>query len=452
MSDSDTIAAIATAPGEGGIAIIRVSGARAFEIADAVFACPHPPPSQRAGGTFVFGRVRETDGTPIDEAILLLMRAPRSYTREDTVEIQGHGGPVIARRVLQRVVSAGARVAEPGEFTRRAFLNGRIDLAQAEAVSDLIRARSDRAAAAAYEQLEGALSKRIHAMYDALLGVASNVEATLDFSDQEIPSDILVPVADDLRRVLADLRSVLATWNEGHLLREGATIVIAGKPNVGKSTLLNALLGHDRAIVSPLPGTTRDTIEETITLGGYPITLVDTAGLRDAHCEIEREGIRRTIQELSGADLCLYVTDARVGPDDEDRRIMDGISADKLILVRNKCDLSDIFATNYNKEIYASAISGKGVDLICSEIVRRLNEGASHSLHHATISTRHRVLIETTIRLSESALSELERKEGALDLAAAQLREAAEALGSITGRVFHEDLLNSIFGRFCIGK
>lgn len=455
MSDSDTIAAIATAPGEGGVAIVRVSGARAFDIADAVFICHHPPPSRRPGGTFIFGKVIDSDGAILDEALLLLMRAPRSYTREDTIEIQGHGSPVVARRILQRVVSAGARVAEPGEFTKRAFLNGRLDLAQAEAVADLIRARSDRAASAAVAQLEGSLSRQINALYDALIETAANVEATLDFSDQEIPEGVLNPVIGELDRIIANLHAVLSTWNEGHLLREGATVVIAGKPNVGKSTLLNALLGRNRAIVSSQPGTTRDTIEESVVLGGYPITLIDTAGLRETDCAIELEGISRATRELAGADLCLYVVGSPYGPDDEDFRVIETIPRDKLIIIFNKADILNyynIFANNYHSFIYTSAMTGLGLDDLRAAIIRKFDHDAPHPDHHATISTRHRSLIESAIQAVEAALIEMKKESGAIDLAAAQLREAIESLGAITGRIYHDDLLKSVFGRFCIGK
>lgn len=450
MSEFDTIAAIATAPGEGGVAIIRVSGPRCFDIADAVFACAAPPPSRRAGGTFVHGHVREADGALIDEALLLIMRAPHSYTREDTVELQGHGGPVVARRILQRVLAAGARAAEPGEFTKRAFLNGRLDLAQAEAVLDLIRARSDRAAAAALEQLEGALSRRVNAIYDRLLGVAANVEAVLDFSDQEIPANVLDPVADELRSVLAALRELLATWTEGHLLRDGATVVIAGKPNVGKSTLLNALLGRNRAIVSSQPGTTRDTIEETVVIGGYPLVLVDTAGLRDTACDIEQEGIRRTQRELERADLCLYVCFSGTGPDADDSALLSRLDPKKTIVVANKSDI----ATNHSSAyIYTSCITGEGLDHLRSEIVRRLDAGVPHSTQHAVISERHRALLDAARNLSQTALEQMDRSGTEhLDLVATQIREALEEIGTITGRTYHDQLLDAVFGRFCIGK
>ncbi|MBW7908251.1 MAG: tRNA uridine-5-carboxymethylaminomethyl(34) synthesis GTPase MnmE [Kiritimatiellae bacterium] len=450
-SDFDTIAAIATAPGEGGVAIIRISGPRCFEIADAVFSCPEPPPSQRAAGTFVYGRVIEADGVPLDDALLLIMRAPRSYTREDTVEIQGHGGPIVARRILQRVLDQGARSAEPGEFTKRAFLNGRLDLTQAEAVLDLIRARSDRAAAAALDQLEGALSRRINALYDRLLGVAGNLEATLDFSDQEIPPNVLDPTIDELDACLADINALLATWNEGHLLREGATVVIAGKPNVGKSTLLNALVGRDRAIVSDQPGTTRDTIEETLVLGGYPLILVDTAGIRETACGVEREGIRRTEQELAEADICLYLIEAEKGPDPEDRALLAKLDPRKTIVVANKSDKTVSICA---ADVCVSSLTGDGLGSLRAELVRRLDTGAPHSIQHASISTRHKSLLAAAREDAAAALVGLRDASSArpLDLIAAQLRDALEDLGLITGRVYHDALLDTIFSRFCIGK
>lgn len=451
MSDADTIAAIATAPGEGGVAIIRISGPRCFEIADEVFTCPTPLPSKRAGGTFAYGTVRDADGSAIDEALLLIMRAPHSYTREDTAEIQGHGGPVVARRVLQRVLSAGARAAEPGEFTKRAFLNGRLDLAQAEAVLDLIRARSDRAAVAALEQLEGALSSRINALYDKMLFVAGNIEATLDFSDQEIPENVLDPVVAELREALKDVDALLAGWTEGHLLREGATVVIAGKPNVGKSTLMNALLGRARAIVSPQPGTTRDTIEETLVVGGYPLVLIDTAGIRETDSDIEREGIRRAEQELSSADLCLYIVDASTGPDADDLATLSRLDPKKTIIVGNK---SDIGATHWDSIIYTSSTKLVGLDKLRAEVVSRLDSGVPRSTQHAVISERHRALLLEAKRRAMGALKQLEDSAALppLDLIAAQLREAVETIGLINGRVYHDSLLDAVFSRFCIGK
>ncbi len=276
---NDTIAAISTAAGEGGISVIRISGPDTYRIADDIFAGSGPPPSRREPFTFAYGHVTDVGGRMIDEVLMLFMRAPRSYTREDMVEIHGHGGGIQSRQLLRRVLEAGARSAEPGEFTRRAFLHGRIDLTQAEAVLDLIRARSDRAAGAAIDQLGGFITKRVTNIYDNAMSVAGDLEATMDFPEDELPEAVMADIRQRLDGVDRDMAELLSTWGEGRVLREGVLAVIAGKPNVGKSTLLNALLGSERAIVSDVPGTTRDHIEEVWILDGIPIRLVDTAGL-----------------------------------------------------------------------------------------------------------------------------------------------------------------------------
>ena len=450
----DTIAAIATAPGEGGVAIIRISGPAAMALADAVFACPPPRLSQRPGGTFAIGRVLEADGAVLDEALALVFRAPRSFTREDVVEIQGHGGPVVARRILKRVLDAGARVAEPGEFTRRAFLNGRLDLVQAEAVLDLIRARSDRAAAAAVEQLTGDLTRRIQAVYDRLVECAANLEATLDFSEDELPPTLLDGIAAQLVSARDGMADLLASWHEGHLLRDGVTVVIAGKPNVGKSTLLNALLGKDRAIVSDMPGTTRDTIEEGAVIGGFQLKLVDTAGLRDASCGVERSGIARSEQSIAAADLILYVTDVSQDVDQQDEIQLNRIRADRVILVRNKADLGGASRGHgrYQHEINTSALTGSGIHELKQLIVRVIEGSRVHAAQHAVISERHRQLLSVAQGRVEEALGIMSTSRAETDLAASALREAIEGLGLITGRVYHDEMLNSIFSRFCIGK
>lgn len=457
MTHGDTIAAIATAPGEGGVSIIRISGPASFCIADAVFAGAPPPPSQRAAFTIVPGRAVDADGTVLDEVLLLVFRAPHSYTREDVVEIQGHGGPVMARRLLRRVLDAGARMAEPGEFTKRAFLNGRLDLLQAEAVNDLIRARSDRAAAAAVEQLEGRLTARIHALYDQLLGLAANLEATLDFPDQELPATILDGLREQLAAAQAELSDLVSSWNEGHRLREGLAIVIAGRPNVGKSTLLNALLGRDRSIVSATPGTTRDIIEEAMVLGGYHVKLVDTAGLRVAPCEVEQEGVRRAEAHLARADLHLYVLDCSQRVDEEDERRINDLDPGRAVVVVSKADLDSEaareIASRYPSACCVSAKTGHGMRDLVRLMTLKVEEHSSRAVQHAAISERHRQLLVAAGGLLAGAIAEMDVAEAPhADLAANALREALEQVGLVTGRVYHEDLLNSIFSRFCIGK
>jgi tRNA modification GTPase len=451
----DTIAGIATAPGEAGIAIVRVSGPDALAIADRAFRCAGPPPSQRPAGTFVHGVVAE-GGRKIDEALLLIMRAPHSYTGEDTIEIQCHGGTHLVRRILSLAVALGARAAEPGEFTQRAFLNGRLDLAQAEAVLDLIRARSDRAATSALEQLDGSLSRTVNDLYDRLLGIASDLEAAMDFPEDELPAGIL----DNLRARIQSLQDVvdkmIETEFEGRVLREGARIVIAGRPNVGKSTLLNKLLGKDRSIVSHHPGTTRDTIEEMVVMNGFPVRLIDTAGLRETDCEVEKIGINRAINELQNVDACLYVVDVSTPPHQDDVVQLDRIPASRCLLVKNKADLGNAWISvpvRQHEVTVSLASDSAAADLIKLELGRIIAQtGASLPEHQASVSTRHAALLTTARAEILAARDILTLGDRDLDLASSRLREAVAAVGRITGRTHEADLLDSIFSKFCIGK
>jgi tRNA modification GTPase len=451
---SDTIAAIATPPGEGGIAIVRVSGPACFRIADAVFVGPAPLPSQRPGGTFVHGHVRDAAGV-VDEVLLLIMRAPHSYTGEDTVEFQGHGGSAVVRRVLESVRQAGARLAEPGEFAQRAFLNGRMDLTQAEAVLDLIRARSDRAARTALAQLEGGLSRQINALYDRLLQVAADLEASLDFPEDELPAAVLADVTARLEALEAGLRSLVATAVEGRLLREGARVVIAGRPNAGKSTLLNALLGTDRAIVSHHPGTTRDTIEEQVLLDGVPVTLIDTAGLRDTTCEVEQAGILRTMNVLQQADAYLYVVDGTLPCPPEEAQRLAGLPVDRCLVIRNKADLGAGWTSPCHDltVIPTALITGAGLAEVRKALRAVLiRETGRQESSQVFISQRHAHQIDQCSACVKKALDQIQVPSPTLDLAASALRDGLESLGRVTGRVYEQELLDSIFSRFCIGK
>lgn len=453
---NDTIAAIATAPGAGGISVIRISGPDALAVADRVFRCRAPLPSQRAAFTFAAGHVITEDGAVVDEALALFFRAPRSFTREDVVELQGHGGPAITRQVLRRVLEAGARPAEPGEFTRRAFLNGRLDLVQAEAVLDLIRARTDRAATAALDQLRGGLTHQLTRIYEALLETAANLEATLDFSDQELPDTILAGLAGRVAGLHGMIEGLLATWNEGHLLRDGATVVIAGKPNVGKSTLMNALLGRDRAIVSDQPGTTRDTLEEDLVLDGIAINLVDTAGLRDTTCRIEQEGIRRAEDRLREADVFIYLIDSTHPIDKEDEARLESLDPARCLVVANKQDLPGARTPPLPRgltAIPASLKMGTGLDILRSELVRILHAGRAGSVQHAAISERHRTLLQAALNAAQQAADHLNGSATPdPSLASQALRDSIAQIGLIIGREYREEMLDSIFSRFCIGK
>lgn len=453
----DTIAAIATGAGEAGIAIVRISGRRSLGIADSLFRGGGARPSEWLGGTFrrgvIHGGVESVSDE--DEVILLVYRAPHSYTREDVVEIQGHGGRMAARRILNAVLSAGARPAEPGEFTRRAFLNGRIDLLQAEAVADLIRARSDRGASAAVEQLEGRLSSVIGSIYDDIAAVAADLAATLDFDEEELPESARGGVCTRIGAVAGRLNEVVATWEEGHLLREGAKVVIAGLPNVGKSSLLNCLLGRDRAIVTSSPGTTRDTIEESMVLDGVVLRLVDTAGLRDADGEAEREGVTRAQESIQGADLTVYVIDGSRSLGVADEEALAALESDRVLVALNKADLgSEVAAADLGGRaaVSCSCLCGDGIDQVRSSLRDRFALDSSVP-PHAVISERHLQSVQNSLNALNEAREILKKRhEDEEVLAAAELRSAMEALGTVTGRTYTDELLDAVFSRFCVGK
>jgi len=337
----DTIAAIATPLGEGGLAVIRVSGADAFRVTDKVFV-PRGKSSQKTSEapthTLQYGHI-VANGRTVDEVLVAVMRAPRTFTREDTAEITCHGGVLTAKMVLDAVLASGARVAEPGEFTKRAFLNGRIDLAQAEAVADLIAARTELAVAAANEQLAGKLSQRINEVRDQMMLTLAHIEAHIDFPDEDIAPDTQEKLLARLHRAVEFMDELLRTANEGQVLRRGIRAAIVGQPNAGKSSLLNQLLGHDRAIVSAIPGTTRDTIEETANIRGIPVVFIDTAGLREGTDEIEIEGIRRSRTSLERAELILHVLDNSEAFTEADANYLREFANKKRIIVRNKMDL-----------------------------------------------------------------------------------------------------------------
>lgn len=452
MSLNDTIAAIATPLGEGGLAVLRISGPEARAIADKVFigkAHPSTAPSH----TLHFGKIVRA-GRTIDEVLLAVLRAPKTFTREDTVEISCHGGILPAKLVLDAILESGARLAEPGEFTRRAFLNGRIDLAQAEAVADLIHSRTELALAAANEQLAGQLSRRINRLRDDLLHILAHVEAHIDFPDEDIAPDTREQLLKRLEEGLAFIGQLLQTANEGQILRRGIRAAIIGRPNSGKSSLLNQLLGRDRAIVSPIPGTTRDTIEETANVRGLPVVFIDTAGLREARDEIEIEGIRRSRQSLAQAELILHVLDANQPFTAEDGNYFTEFAGKKRILVRNKadlpvrCELPSAIAP----VVDVSCVTGQGVEPLKDAIKAMVWSGEIDAeMLQVMINSRHQDALN---RSRTAALRTLEalRNNATLELVALDLRISVAAVGEIVGKTTTEDLLDSIFGQFCIGK
>lgn len=452
MPATDTIAAVATATGEGAIAIVRISGPAAVEIGGRLFRASGPLrdlPSHR----MILGRVMD-GSSAVDRALAVVMRAPRSFTGEDVVEIHTHGGRIVARSTLEAALRAGARPAEPGEFTRRAFLNGKIDLTQAEAVADLVRARTDRAARLACRQMEGALGRRIREAQDALLGMIAEVEAGIDFPEDDVPGEDRTRWDTIARRIDADLARISATAREGRFLRDGARVAIAGRPNVGKSSLLNALAGLERAIVSEHPGTTRDAVEIEVEIEGIPVRLMDTAGLRESADAVERLGVRAALGAIRSADLVLLVRDASSEEIDDGTAEMAGIEG-SLLPVLNKIDLRPArrrVANGATEALPVSAKTGEGLDRLASAIAKALYDREAGTEEDATIlvTARHQKAIETALAALQRGRIAL--TDTALDKTAADWRLAWDELGAITGEAATEQILDEIFGRFCIGK
>ena len=441
-----TIAAIATPPGRGGIGVVRVSGADLANFAERLIGrVPIPRRAERA----VF---RDATGREIDEGLALYFPAPRSYTGDDVLELHGHGGPVVMQMLLRRCLELGARVAEPGEFTRRAFLADKLDLAQAEAVADLIDAATESAARCAVRSLKGDFSDAIHALEAQLVELRMLVEATLDFPEEEIDPLDRANARERLARVAGGVDQALSQARQGSLLRTGLHVVLAGQPNVGKSSLLNRLAGEERAIVTPIPGTTRDTVREAIQIGGVPLNIVDTAGLRDTADEVERLGIERTWREIERADLLLLIVDARGGVTTEDEAIVAKLPARlRRVIVHNKIDLArrapQVMHAADGEHVFLCAITGEGVDLLRESLLALAGfEGREEDLFMA----RERHL--DALRRARERLTDAERAFGRPELFAEELRLAHHALQEITGEFTADDLLGEIFGRFCIGK
>lgn len=454
---TDTIAAIATPLGEGGLAVIRLSGPQALPIADRCFTPigdPRAKPSSASSHTIHFGHVTH-QGQVVDEALLAVMRAPRTFTREDVVELTCHGGMLPAKAVLETVLANGARLAEPGEFTRRAFLNGRIDLTQAEAVADLIHSRTELALRAANEQLAGKLSRRINELRDQMMATLAHIEAHIDFPDEDIAPDTREQLVARLEHGVASMDQLLRTANEGRILRRGIRAAIIGRPNAGKSSLLNQLLGHDRAIVSPIPGTTRDTIEETANIRGLPVVFIDTAGLREGGDTIEAEGMRRSRLSLEQSELILHVLDNSEPLTEADKKFLAEFGQRKRILVRNKADLPprlELAAELAIGGVEASCLTGQGIEALKDRVKQMAWSGEIGSeMLEVMINARHQDALQ---RAREGTVKTVEalRAEQTLELAAMDLRIAVNAIGEVVGKTTTEDLLDSIFSQFCIGK
>jgi tRNA modification GTPase len=452
----DTIAAISTPLGEGGIGIIRVSGSQAVVIAEQIFR------KNRNGGLsshrFYYGTIVEpATGEVLDEVMLVVMRAPRSYTREDVVEIHCHGGYLLVQKVLSLVIGQGARLAQPGEFTQRAFLNGRIDLLQAEAVIDLIRGKTDAALTLAQHQRQGLLSQRIVSVkQDVLYGLAL-VEAYIDFPEEDLGAAAGEEIGQFVGKALAQIEALLAGFDEGRVLREGVAVLIAGKPNVGKSSLLNTLLQEQRVIVTSVPGTTRDIIEEIVNINGLPVRMLDTAGIRASEDIVEQEGVRRTIEQIPLADLVLFLLDGSRPFDEEDRQIAETLASHRFLVVANKADLPPMLqlpASLASAPVLSiSTQTGAGIDALREMIFTTFLHGTtvdrrelvalSQARHRDALLKARGILLGFQINLAAQLSS---------DLLAVDLHDALRALGEVTGDTTPDEVLDLIFQRFCIGK
>ena len=449
-NDTDPIAALATAAGPAGISVVRISGNGALSIGDALLPSGTQPVSARPHGTFFHTRIlHPCTGETVDDAVVLVFRAPHSYTGEDTVEIQGHGGGLPSRRLLDAALAAGARLANPGEYTLRAFLNGKMDLTQAEAVADFISAKSEVAAQVARSQLDGALGGFLSNEYDELIAVGADVEHVLDFSEDELPPNFLTALQERLARVTATLQNKLSTWREGRVIAEGALVVISGKPNAGKSSLLNALLGERRAIVSAISGTTRDAIEEGVVIRGVAVRLVDTAGIRTGADEIEEEGIERAKSYLARADLVLRLVDPMTDPIAEAEGGENPITANTVVVLTKR----DLWQESFSVPgaLTISTKTGDGLEELRQEIVRRLGIDKER-FDQPLVSLRQRQELERACLACEQAATALREGSESLVIAGLRLRTATEAIGRILGKIYTADLLDAVFSRFCVGK
>jgi len=458
MKEFDTIAAIATSIGEGGISIIRVSGDKAIDIVDSIFIGKNNRKLHDLKTyTMRYGHVINKKGIKLDEVIISYMKGPKSFTAEDIIEINCHGGVVGTNRILQEVIRAGARMAEPGEFTKRAFLNGRIDLSQAEAVLDIIRAKTELSMKSALMQSEGSISKEIKSIRNKLLSVIAHIEVTVDYPEEDIEEVTAGEVGEDVALIINEIDSLLSTADEGKILREGLSTVIVGKPNVGKSSLLNALVKEKRAIVTDVPGTTRDAIEEYISIEGIPVKIVDTAGIRQTDDVVEKIGVETSKQKIDEADLVILILDWSNKLSQEDREIINYIKEKKYIVLLNKSDLGgkiEIEELQSLKSKYITKISvktGEGLNKVKEYIKDLFFNGEIKTEGVFVTNNRHK---ESLIRAKENLESSLNAIEytSAIDLASIDIRNAWLNLGEITGEALEEDIIHKIFSEFCLGK
>lgn len=459
MKEFDTICGIATPLGEGGISIIRVSGSDSLKVINKIFKGKNSSDIlDMKSYTMRYGYMCDIDSkVEIDEVIISYMKGPRSFTAEDVVEVNCHGGVVSTGRVLEEIIKVGARIAEPGEFTKRAFLNGRIDLSQAEAVMDIIRAKTDLSMKSAVMQSNGALSKEIGKLREYMLNTLALIEYSVDFTEDDEEPDETIPirVQEQLTVAIEDMKKLLEGANEGRIIRDGLKLAIIGKPNVGKSSLLNCLLKEKRAIVTDIPGTTRDIIEEFISLDGIPVKITDTAGIRETEDEVEKIGVEKSREKIDEADLVVLMLDSSRPLEDEDREIIEKVKDKKYVVLMNKNDLEKKISDEDIKElkniIYISAKTGFGIDELKKKVKDLFFNGEVDSESMIISNNRHKQALYRALENCEEALDRVKSNEY-LDLISIYVTSALKALGEITGSELEEDLINKIFSEFCVGK